>query len=149
MNLRIACAAVILVDALQPAAALLPLKSSFVTPAAADFAKSFAYPGIGPSYPKAWTWDLRLPLDHQPRPATPAMNLKPKIEQIRGGKVIATWDRFSTITFVCNIPSRMDNPDSAASHACGGPFSYNLWPAWRPGDRFKVYPAVYKDSFIA
>src|SRR5947208_1097488 len=68
----------------------VPLKSSFTTPAASAFAASFAYPGIGPSYPRQWDWDPALVVGQQPRAATPNMGLKPKIEQYRNGKLIAT-----------------------------------------------------------
>ena len=98
------------------------------------------------AFPASWEWGGPSSITDQPRAATAADNLTPKIVQVRNGKVIATYTSFSSSAH-CN--SNLQNnatPQEAAATGCGA-FSdiahVDLFRLWENGDTFLVYPAVY------
>lgn len=99
-------------------------------------------------FPSQWTWNTSQTLN-QPRAATAADNLTPKIQQVRNGVVIATYSSFGSNTATCNPNLQVNgsaNPQPAATSGCG-PFGnvshVDLYRLWQSGDTFLVYPAVY------
>ncbi|MDD4915259.1 MAG: hypothetical protein PHW13_09535 [Methylococcales bacterium] len=100
------------------------------------------------SYPAQWTWDPNNTIQ-QPRAATAADNLTPRIDQVRNGVVIATYGSFGSNGNTCNPNYEVNgylNPQPAASSGCG-PFGHmthiDIFRLWQNGDTFLVYPAVY------
>ena len=129
----------------SPASDQKVLSVSYTTPAAAEFQRQCANQALL-SYPPEWTWEVPEGIRSQPRSAMRAMGLQPKVEQYRGGKLIATYDRLGGINTSCRVgPARSDSPGMPASAACG-PFSAYGPPAWQRGDTFRVYPAVYTEA---
>jgi len=142
--------------------ASLLLAGSYTSPAAMVETPKLCTTG-SEIYPKQWTWGSAF--GNQARAATPADNLTPKIEQVRNGKVIATYTSFASNPATCSeqiynggsqIPtaSSVNNPSSAnpapyAAQGCG-PFGnvshVDLFRLWQAGDTFLVYPAVYTGS---
>ena len=53
------------------------------------------------SFPKQWTWDASK-IVNQPRAATAADNLTPRIDQVRNGQVIASYTSFGSNTKTCS-----------------------------------------------
>ncbi len=101
------------------------------------------------AFPAPWIWD-GAKLANQPRAATPADGLTPKIEQIRDGQVIATYASFGSLNTAQNAPwpSATAPMDLAAFAALGGgPFGnvshVDLFRIAQDGDSFLVYPAIY------
>src|SRR4051812_14641603 len=92
----------------------LVLKGSYTTPAAAS--ELPALRSGAQAFPTQWTWAPAKILN-QPRAATPADNLQPKIEQYRDGKLIATWKSFASNDATCTVPSpSQDAPSSDAAY---------------------------------
>ena len=71
------------------------------------------------SYPPQWTWDQARTFDARPQSATVEMNLTPKVEQVRGGKVIATYTTLGGEKTCGMYGPRADKPGTPASQACG------------------------------
>ncbi len=77
-----------------------------------------------------------------PRDATAGT---PRIEQVRAGRLIATYRSFSDGPG-CDERgdgSQMANPRRAAGSGCGPFTRSHSYTMVRPGDVFKVYPAIY------
>jgi len=94
------------------------------------------------AFPTAQAWTPSA-ITAKPPPATSGT---PRIEQMRGGKVIAVYTSFSDKTGCTYKNDGTDHVHPAAAAASGcGPFtreySYRLWD---PHDIFVVYPAVYQ-----
>jgi hypothetical protein len=119
----------------SPAVAQTTLTASHVTAAGAAWARLCP----NPPYPAAWTWGpdvVNAPVS--------ATHGQPKIQQIRNGKVIATYRSFADGP-TCNYRSlpAWQSPGDAAESGCG-PFTRNhAYRLWAPGDKFLVYPAIY------
>ena len=101
------------------------------------------------NYPAQWTWPAAK-TTNQPRAATLADKLVPKIEQYRNGNIIATYSSFGSDETTCKItpPTSIIPIDLKAAAAKGcGPFGdiphVDLFRLWQDGDTFLVYPAVY------
>lgn len=95
----------------------------------------------GAPYPASWVWDPA----HTFNAPQSASTGKPRIEQYRAGKLIATYKSFANQASCTYLGGGQDvqNPGPAAASGCG-PFT-RKW-AFRlalPGDHFLVYPAVY------
>ena len=117
---------------------------SYISQSASEELKSLCT-GDRP-FPQQWTWYPSAITGRQPRAATKADNLIPKIEQYRDGKLIASYKTFaSTDTCKANLEDK-DDPKTAAETGCG-PFGLrahiDLFRLWADGDKFLVYPAVY------
>lgn len=100
------------------------------------------------SFPAQWTWDATT-FSRQPRAATPSDGLLPEIEQIRKGKVIATYRSFgsiSTCSYTWPTATIALNLAKYAAAGCG-PFGntshIDLFRVAHDGDTFIVHPAVY------
>lgn len=101
---------------------------------------------------------FHVPFPRQPRAATRADGLTPKIEQVRHGVVIATYKSFASNPATCKFtwPSATAPMNLTAYAASGcGPFGgvahVDLFNVTEPGDVFRVYPAVYsgpENSFL-
>jgi hypothetical protein len=103
------------------------------------------------TYPAQWIWDPAKTVN-QPRAATAADNLTPRIDQVRNGKVIASYTSFGSNVKTCNPNLQINGysaPQKAAASGCG-PFGnvshVDLYRLWQSGDTFQVYPAVYSGS---
>ncbi|MFN0193111.1 MAG: hypothetical protein ACKVP5_14230 [Aestuariivirga sp.] len=125
----------------------VPTTTSLITPAAR--AEQQALCAAGGAFPTQWAWDAGQTVS-RPRAAKVSDALVPKIEQYRGGNLIATWRSFGSDPATCDFgnPSATQPVDLAAAAASGcGPFGnyshVDLWNILEPGDKFLVYPAVY------
>jgi len=135
--------AVLLLVGQVPALAQTVLNAGVLTtPAARADDPKLCKGKTAPPTPVAWTPGA---ITAKPPPATSGT---PRIEQLRGGKVIAVYTSFSDnvgCTYKNNGTDHID-PGPAAASGCG-PFtreySYRLW---EPHDVFVVYPAVYQGS---
>ncbi len=112
------------------------LTASLTTPAAAAFCKA-------PKYPARYLWNPAATVE----PPSPATSGKPRVEQYRGGKLIATYATLGSYdpNGTC---ARTENASAhpAATAGCG-PFNRSEpFRQWLPGDRFYVYPAVYRGA---
>jgi len=102
-------------------------------------------------FPGQWTWNPASTIT-QPRGATAADNLTPRIDQVRNGQVIASYNSFGSNIKTCNSNLQVNgssNPKPAAIVGCGafGNVSHvDLYRLWQSGDTFLVYPAVYTGS---
>jgi hypothetical protein len=107
------------------------LNNSFVTTPAQQEQQRLC---SGGAYPAQWTWDPTKTL------ATPvaATSGKPKVEQYRNGKLIATYSELGNHND-CYQPNAAYNPQASGC----GPFGRSPYRQWLPGDTFLVYPAVY------
>jgi hypothetical protein len=99
------------------------------------------------NFPAQWTWDPNQ-TNAQPRAATVADNLTPRIDQVRNGVVIATYNSFGSNGSTCDpnlLVNGYLNPQPAASSGCGpfGSGREDVYRLWQNGDTFQVYPAVY------
>lgn len=92
----------------------------------------------GKLYPQAWAWHESAEVVRQPRAATEADKLAPRIEQVRGGKVVAVYTALGStgLTSRDYDPKRID--------ASGGALSRRPHRVFEDGDEFLVYPAVYR-----
>jgi hypothetical protein len=118
-----------------PALAQPALTSSFTTPAAAAWARLCPEP----PYPAAWVWGA----DEVPAPRS-ATHGRPKIEQIRNGRVIATYRSLADGPG-CDyhaVPT-WQSPSGPAASGCGPFTRVHAYRLWAPGDTFLVYPAIY------
>ncbi len=118
-----------------PCVAAPTLSGNTVTPAAAAWARLCPEP----PYPAAWVWGP----DAVPAPRS-ATHGRPKIEQIRGGRVIATYRSFADGAG-CDyhaVPV-WQSPGAAAASGCGPFTRVHAYRLWAPGDIFLVYPAIY------
>lgn len=88
------------------------------------------------SYPAQWTWARNAEVS-QPLPATVADG-KPKVEQYRAGKLIATYDKLGG-SGCSTAGGTVGKPDTS----CGA-FHRTPHRNWESGDLFLVYPAVYE-----
>jgi len=99
-------------------------------------------------YPSQSVWKASSTLT-QPRAATLADNLTPRIDQVRNGRVIASYKSFGSNPNGCNENLEINgniNPAPAAASGCGvfGNVSHvDIYRLWQSGDTFLVYPAVY------
>ena len=98
--------------------------------ASTQYSNSFCQDGI---YPAQWEWTP--PIYRQPAPATSGT---PKIEQIRDGKVIATYTSLGGDGGY----SKENSSNGEDTHV--GPFRRQPYTQWKSGDTFLIYPAVYK-----
>lgn len=89
-------------------------------------------------FPPAWKWNAERIIGIQPRGATLTDRLFPKIEQVRRGKVIATYTQLGG-----KGQRQLDASRNPSRHAAQGLFSRFGRRLWRDGDTFLVYPAVY------
>lgn len=93
------------------------------------------------AYPPAFTWATGAAT-----PSVPAATSgTPKIEQYRGGALIATYTSFANQASCAYLGGGQDinTPASAAASGCG-PFTRSHgYRLAREGDQFLVYPAVY------
>jgi hypothetical protein len=73
----------------------------------------------------------------------------PKIEQLRGGQVIATYTSFANQPGCTLAGDGTDylNPAAPAASGCGPFTREHTWRLWQPGDVFLVYPAVYAGQY--
>ncbi len=118
-----------------PCVAAPTLTGNTVTPAAAAWARLCP----DPPYPAAWVWGP----DAVPAPRS-ATHGRPKIEQIRGGRVIATYRSLADGPG-CDyraVPV-WQAPSAAAASGCGPFTRVHAYRLWAPGDIFLVYPAIY------
>jgi hypothetical protein len=99
--------------------------------ASTQYSNSFCQDGI---YPAQWEWPTAGTSYQQPAPATSGT---PKIEQIRDGKVIATYTSLGG-----DIRSKANSSNGEDTHV--GPFRRAPYTQWKSGDTFLIYPAVYK-----
>lgn len=88
-------------------------------------------------FPAPWHWHAASLGQAQPRPATEADGLRPLIEQVRAGKVVARYTSLGS----SGRRSAEYVPDSV--DASGGAFSRAPFMNYQDGDLFLVYPAVY------
>ncbi len=118
-----------------PCVAAPTLTGNTVTPAAAAWARLCP----DPPYPAAWVWGP----DAVPAPRS-ATHGRPKIEQIRGGRVIATYRSFAD-GVGCDYHALpvWQSPGAAAASGCGPFTRVHAYRLWAPGDIFLVYPAIY------
>lgn len=121
-----------------PAAAQTPpvLTVDTVTPAAQ--AEEATLCNLASIYPTPWTFQG----GSSPVSATSGT---PKIEQYRGGALVATYASWADGPDCIYKGDGSDNLDPGAPAASGcGPFTrVHSWRLWAPGDKFLVYPAVY------
>src|SRR5205807_3601931 len=80
---------------------------------------------------------------NQPRAATAADNLTPKIEQVRNGAVIATWKYLGAGKCGGNDFGTYAHPQISADKGCGPFGRSHFFQTWQNGDTFLAYPAVY------
>ncbi len=118
------------------------------TPAASRDASRLC-PGKEPFPPQS---AFHVPFPAQPRAATVADGLVPKVEQVRNGVVIATYRDLRSDPATCRADlADNNNPAIAAATGCG-PFSNiahtDLFRLWKNGDTFRVYPAVYDGNLL-
>jgi hypothetical protein len=115
--------------------------SSYTTPEATAELDQICPSGAG--YPQRWTW--RGPANPGPVSATSGT---PRIEQMRNGKLIATYHSFVNqpgCTFADNGTDYL-NPGAPAASGCGPFTREHTWRLWQAGDIFLVYPAVYSGT---
>lgn len=112
--------------------------SSYVTPAAS--AELAAICPSGQGYPTEWNW--RGTADTSPGMATSGT---PRIEQYRGGQLIATYATFANGPNCSYVGDGTDhtNPAGPAASGCGPFTRSHAFRLWEAGDTFLVYPAVY------
>ena len=122
--------------------ALTQITSSYTTPQATAELQQICPQGVG--YPTAWTWLGRA---HQ-SPFS-AKGGTPKIEQYRGGALIATYSSFSDQPSCQYAGDGSDalNPQAAAATGCGPFTRSHSFALWAPGDTFLVYPAIYSGPY--
>jgi hypothetical protein len=90
----------------------------------------------GKTFPAQWTWGANgNAASGQPQAATSG---EPKIEQWRGGKLIATYSHFGT-SGSYSAANTFPGADPA-----GGAFSRVPYRQFAEGDEYRVYPAVYE-----
>lgn len=93
-------------------------------------------------YPTPWEWDPAM-TRNVPQDATGGT---PRIEQVRAGKVIATYRYFANSPTCSYAGSSVENPEPAAASGCG-PFSrVHASELKASGDTFLVYPAIYQNT---
>lgn len=111
------------------------------TPASDGALAGAAAAAADAGYPTQWIWSASGTLDTMPRAATEADGFAPRIEQVRGGRVVATYAQLgSSGRYRRELdPARPDEVDPG-----GGAFSRLPYRNWAPGDVFLVYPAVYR-----
>lgn len=120
-------------------AAAQPIAGPMTTPAArADRARLCP---AGAGYPAAWDWPANLTQGGM-RPATGG---RPRIEQYRGGKLIAVYSRLVNGPGCTMKQDGTDwrNPRGPAASGCGPFTRSHSWRLFAPGDDFRIYPAVY------
>ncbi len=95
----------------------------------------------GGSYPAQWTWNPGEIVSA----TKSATSGTPRIDQVRGGRVIATYSSFASGPDCSYIGNGTDwrTPGVAAATGCGPFTREHAWRLWAPGDTFLVYPAVY------
>jgi hypothetical protein len=73
----------------------------------------------------------------------------PRIEQYRGGILLATYTSFSDQPGCTLAGDGTDhlNPGPPAATGCGPFTREHSWRLWESGDIFKVYPAVYSGEY--
>lgn len=84
------------------------------------------------AYPAQWVWGPQLV--NQPVSATSGT---PRIDQVRNGVVIATYNNFGGDAGY-SLPNATNGEDMKV-----GPFRRRPYTQWASGDVFNVYPAVY------
>lgn len=88
------------------------------------------------NYPAQWTWNPQTMLA-SPLPATSGT---PRMDQIRDGKVIATYTSLGG-------DAGYSKPDSSnGGDTSVGPFRRQPYTQWKNGDIFEIYPAVYNGA---
>ncbi len=103
-------------------------------------------------YPAEWVWDPAK-IVHGARAATAADGLAPKIELVRGGKVVAVFSSFGSNPTTCKFtwPTATTPIDLTAYAAAGcGPVGsgahLDTFNVLQPGDTLLVHPAYYAGS---
>lgn len=120
------------------AAAQTPMTASTATSASTAEQSRLCPAGVG--YPTPWVWDPTM----TNRAPTDATSGTPRIDQVRGGKVIATYQYFANSPHCNYNGATAANP--GVSTGCG-PFSrVHATELKMPGDVFNVYPAVYANT---
>lgn len=96
------------------------------------------------SYPTPWEWDPSL----SKTPPQSATSGTPRIDQVRGGNVIASYVSFADGPGCTYLGGGADhgNPKPAAASGCGPFTREHAMRLWENGDRFEVYPAVYENT---
>lgn len=122
-------------------ASITPIDTGYVSPAALNDQATVCTGQV--PFPTQWQWDPAKVAGQQPRAATDADGLTPKIEQVRDGKVIATWQYLGAGTCGGIGFDAWQNPQKYANEGCGPFGRSHYFQSWLNGDTFLVYPAVY------
>ena len=113
-----------------------PVSTSEPFSPATMYANSYCTDG---QYPVQWVWNPATLRDSLPRAAT-AADGAPRIRQIRGGQVIATY------TALGGTGATTDENNTDGHDVSGGAFHRTPYTNWADGDVFEVYPAVYEGT---
>ncbi len=94
------------------------------------------------AYPTPWQWDPAM-TRNAPQDATSGT---PRIDQVRAGKVIATYRYFANSPTCDYTGSSVANPEPAAASGCGPFTRVHANELKASGDTFLVYPAIYQNT---
>ena len=107
---------------------------------------------LSAAYPAEASDDQCSPATASPTPDPSLTSLRgaqggtPLIEQVRAGRVIARYTSFADKPGCSYAGDGSDHvtPARAAASGCGPFTRVHTWRMWDPGDKFLVYPAVYR-----